>query len=75
MVRQEVIKSRGLQEEVGMMLKEARKKKGLTINQLSLMSGVSRRSITNIERGINFSIENLYRISLALRMRLVIDLI
>ena len=73
--RQEVIKSKGLQEEIGAILKEERKKKGLTLEQLSLMSGLSRLQIMNIENGSNFTIESLYRLAQAMQLRLNIDLL
>lgn len=48
--------------EIGIKLKKMRMKKKYTIVKLSEETGINRRTIGNIEKGSNFSIDSLVRI-------------
>lgn len=61
----------GLSTAVGMRVREARLRRGLTLDQLAERSGVSRRMIINVEGGsANASITTLLRLSSALQVSL-----
>src|SRR6185295_1364393 len=50
----------------GEELRDARLKRGLTVRKLSQVSGVSRRWISNAEKGLNISVDVLKRLTAAL---------
>lgn len=48
--------------EIGAKLKSLRKKKGLTLEELSSLTGIRRMTISDIEKGQNFNIQTLLAI-------------
>jgi transcriptional regulator with XRE-family HTH domain len=57
--------------KVGLKIKELRKQKGLTQEQLSELTDIDRTYISDVERGLrNIAIVNLEKISLAFEVEL-----
>lgn len=50
-------------EQVGQLIREARKAKGMTQKELAEKLGVSEAAVYRYEQGQNFTIETLYKIS------------
>ena len=56
---------------VGLKIKELRKAKGLTQEQISELTGIDRGYISDVERGLrNIAIINLEKIALALELEI-----